>query len=228
MYKYFHKKQQTQQGFTLIEMIVSLGIFAIVITVSVGALLMLIATNNQLQSKQNVMTNLSFALDSMTREIRTGSRYFCDSQANYDSGADKIFKDGINAGGNATNIDEVLGDSVQDCPAGRTNKIHGLAFIEGGDSITGSAASRILYFYDENEKMIYRRVGAGPAQSIISSGIEINQAEFYVTGSAPLNDDPTETDQAMVTIYIEAVEKGVSNPKPYRIQTTVTQRALDI
>jgi len=105
----------SQFGFTLIEMIVSLGLFSIVITISVGALLVLIATNEQLQAEQSVMTNLSFALDSMTREIRTGTNYYCASRPNYSSGGvEAIFDDG--------DSQESLGQNTNDCPTGQRNR----------------------------------------------------------------------------------------------------------
>jgi prepilin-type N-terminal cleavage/methylation domain-containing protein len=75
-----------QAGFTLIEMIVSLGVFSVVVTTAVGAILVLVNTNLQLQSEQSVMTNLSFALDTMTREMRTGFKYFCDARPGTNSG----------------------------------------------------------------------------------------------------------------------------------------------
>ena len=83
------KKSQNQNlGFTLVEMIVS-RYFSIVVTTAVGAMLVLISTNQQLQSEQNVMTNLSFALDTMTREIRTGYNYYCTTSDTNPSGETK-------------------------------------------------------------------------------------------------------------------------------------------
>lgn len=216
------KDQNHQAGFTLIEMIVSLAVFTTVIGISVGALLILIGTNQQLQAEQSVMTNLSFALDSMTREIRTGEYYYCASSPNI-AGAGNIFNP-------LNDMDSILGESVNDCPNGRTgsNNLHGLAFSEGGDSITGSA-DRILYYHDAADGKIYRRVGDSPAQSIVSSGIFISDADFFVTGSKPLNATGANTEeQAFVTIFIEARDINDPTAKSYKIQTTVTQRTLDI
>lgn len=214
--------RQKKSGFTLIEMIVSLGLFSVVITISVGALLVLVASNEQLQGEQSVMTNLSFALDSMTREIRTGTQYFCDSEPNYNAGPDKIFDDG-------NDIDVILMDSVADCPQGNDNNhtLHGIAFRESGDSITGSD-ERILYFFDADAGQIFRRVGNNDSQSIVSSGIFIEDAQFFVTGSEPFETALTDTVQPSVTIFIEATEVGDPTEKRYQIQTTVTQRILDL
>lgn len=70
--------QKKQKGFTLIELMVSVGLFAVVMTVSVGTLLALIDANRKAQSIKSIMNNLNFALDSMTRTVRTGIDYYCD------------------------------------------------------------------------------------------------------------------------------------------------------
>ncbi len=64
-------------GFTLVEMMVSLSIFAVVMTISGGTLLIMIDVNAKAQALYSASSNLSFALDSMTRELRTGYHYNC-------------------------------------------------------------------------------------------------------------------------------------------------------
>lgn len=211
-----------RSGFTLIEMIVSLGIFAVVITMAIGSLLVLIASNQRIQGEQGVMTNLAFALDSMTREIRTGYNYYCDSFANYSAGGNtNYFTDG--------NSQEVeIGDSTQDCtsiPGG--HQLHGVSFFEGGKSILGTTTTdkRILYFFDNDAKTIKRRVGNNEAQSVISSGLVIESAKFFVTGSEPQS-SAGDFEQPTVTIFIEA--RDATDDETYQLQTTVTQRILDL
>jgi prepilin-type N-terminal cleavage/methylation domain-containing protein len=221
----FSKKQS---GFTLIEMIVSLGVFSIVVTTAVGAMLMLIANNQRLQAEQSVMTNLAFAIDTMTREIRTGYSYYCAERPGYGGSPSPsaIFESG---GSNHEN----LGDTTANCPGGRTggspNTLQGVSFIEGGDSITGSA-SRILYFFDRGAGDIMRKVGNNPPQSIVSSGLHVVDAEFTVTGSETLSALGSDTEQPTVTIFIQAAESPFdpTSSKIYTLQTTVTQRSLDI
>jgi len=216
-----------QSGFTLIEMIVSLGVFSVVATTAVGAMLILISTNQQLQAEQSVMTNLAFALDTMTREIRTGYFYYCDERPNRTSGgSSNIFN-------NSNNHEGIVGTNVRDCSGGRGtgNNLQGVSFYEGGNSITGTAgARRIMYFFDGTDadnKTIMRRVGNQDAQSIVSSGLVIENAEFVVTGSAGL-EGTGNIEQPTVTIYIEARDRNDTNSKRYYLQTTVTQRTLDL
>lgn len=72
-------KKSTIGGFTLVEIIVSLAIFTVVSVVAVGALLKIVSANKKAQSIQNAITNLNFALESISREMRSGSKYYCSS-----------------------------------------------------------------------------------------------------------------------------------------------------
>lgn len=72
------------RGFTLIEMIVAVGIFALVMVLVSGAYLIVVGVNRQAQGIATGIDNLSFALEDMTRNIRTGTDYSCSSQPNVD------------------------------------------------------------------------------------------------------------------------------------------------
>lgn len=63
------------RGYTLLEMIVSVGIFSVVMLIATAAYLTLIHLDRQSRATTDVMSNLSFAIDSMSRAIRTGSNY---------------------------------------------------------------------------------------------------------------------------------------------------------
>lgn len=64
-------------GFTLVEIIVSVGIFALVMLLASGAYIMMIGLNRQAQGIATGIDNVSFALETMTRDIRTGVGYTC-------------------------------------------------------------------------------------------------------------------------------------------------------
>lgn len=67
------------RGFTLIELLVAVGIFTVVMVVSLGALLAVAESDRKAQTLKTITNNLSFALDSMARNIRTGVDYSCGS-----------------------------------------------------------------------------------------------------------------------------------------------------
>ena len=103
-----------------------------------------------------------------------------------------------------------------------------MSFIEGGNSITGGAApSRIAYYFDRDNKTIMRRVGNSSPESIVSKAITINRADFFVTGTEPQS-VAGDTDQPTVTIIIEATDTAEPTTAPFIVQTTITQRELDL
>jgi len=90
-------------GFTLIELIVALGVFMVVMTITLSAFLNIMDIQKKTEAFRKVNDNLNFAMEAMMREIREGKGY---SAADC-SGADFCFtnKDGkavkyqLNGGG---------------------------------------------------------------------------------------------------------------------------------
>ncbi|MFM2381952.1 MAG: hypothetical protein RLZZ76_719 [Candidatus Parcubacteria bacterium] len=202
---YLEKKSPTTapRGFSLIEVLVSLSIFAIVITIAIGALLSLIGANARVQNTQAVMTNISYALDSMTREIRTGTDFFCGPDASL----------------------PVTGNVTRNCPNGG----NAFSFNEGGVSLTeftSNNSRRIGYRLFDNT--IERRLGNGPWETVTAPEITIDALRYIVTGAKRGDGDSYES--PTVTIYVEG-STGDTNDDSYagfNIQTTVVQQLLDI
>jgi prepilin-type N-terminal cleavage/methylation domain-containing protein len=66
------------KGFTLIEVLVSVAIFATVMVIALGALLAMSESDRKAQTLKSVINNLNFSLDAMSRSMRTGINYHCD------------------------------------------------------------------------------------------------------------------------------------------------------
>ena len=82
---------QRARGYTLIETIVAIGLFAIVMLLVTGAYLEMIAIGRQAQAVASASDNLSFALESMARSIRTGHAYKCNGVGDCFPGAGSSF-----------------------------------------------------------------------------------------------------------------------------------------
>lgn len=67
-----------QKGFTLIEILVSVAIFATVMVIALGALLSMSESDRKAQTLKSVINNLNFSLDAMSRAMRTGTNYHCN------------------------------------------------------------------------------------------------------------------------------------------------------
>ena len=70
-----HKKLQLNNGFTLIELMVSVAIFSIVMLMSVSSLFSALDLNRRAQAMKLVVNNLNFALESIGRAVRTGTNF---------------------------------------------------------------------------------------------------------------------------------------------------------
>jgi type II secretory pathway pseudopilin PulG len=190
-----------EKGFSLIEVLVSLSIFIVVITMAIGSLMALIGANARTQNMQTVMTNLSYTLDSMTRELRTGTDYFCSASG--------------------TNLPSA-GSTQQNCapPAGGK----AISFNEGGRSLTGSAASRRVGYRVANGA-IERRLANGNWLPMTAPEVTVESMRIFVTGTSR-----TDTLSPTVTLYIEgyAGDDQDDTQARFDIQTSIVQQLLDI
>lgn len=68
-----------QKGFTLVELMVAISLFAVIMVLSMGSIFSVFNANKKSQTLRAVMDNLNFTLEAMTRTIRFGSNYHCDA-----------------------------------------------------------------------------------------------------------------------------------------------------
>ena len=73
------------KGFTLLEMMVSVSIFTIVMTISIGAILTLNDSLQKAKLMRAAVENVSFALEGMAKKIRTGTILHCSDSEDYES-----------------------------------------------------------------------------------------------------------------------------------------------
>ena len=213
-------------------MIVSLALFATVSTVAVGSLLVLIDNNRELRGEQSLITNVSFALDMMARDIRTGYDYVCQTMSQAQS--NRFYQSPGSGPGNQVTGHAVVNVAISggqgpwnsatpSCSDGWSNlsRQHIISFVEGNSRVAGGQDERRAYILESNDDeniSVLRRNDDESTQSIISESITITDADFIVTGTEP-GAQPT------VTIILEvATDDGAE----FTVQTTVTQRFLDI
>ena len=75
----FRSPVSASRGYTLVELIVAVGLFALIMTLAAGAYLVMISVSRQTQAISIGIDNLAFALETMTRTIRTGTGYSCSA-----------------------------------------------------------------------------------------------------------------------------------------------------
>ena len=73
---------KNEKGFTLLEMIVALGVFAVAALLSTSSLLSLTDAQKKTASLSSAYDNLRFALETIAKDIRTGGDFYCGADSN--------------------------------------------------------------------------------------------------------------------------------------------------
>ncbi len=71
-----------RSGFTLVELLVAMAVFAVVISIATGAFIRALRTQRQLVSFAAANSNISLVLEQIAREMRVGSEFRQDARTN--------------------------------------------------------------------------------------------------------------------------------------------------
>ena len=133
------KSKIKNYGFTLIELIVALGVFMAVMTITLSAFLNIMDIQKKTEAFRKVNDNLNFAMEAIMREIREGKGYISASCSGagfcFTSKDGKAIKYELNAGGYIERK-EATGDWVRMTSDGI--KITNLSFSARGEAAYAS------------------------------------------------------------------------------------------
>ncbi len=192
-----------KRGFTLVELMVSIGIFGVVATISIGTLLVMIDANRKAQSVSTALTNLSFVIDNMTRNIRTGYDYHCSNRTGENP---SLPSSGAN----------------QDCSGADENTI---VFTDGR---TGNRVGFRLY-----GETIQRKVSdtTDPRFArwlpVTNSTVSVEMFRIEVQNTDTYYDDGDTLQPRVLLVVSGVVNEGLESETAFNLQADVTQRVLD-
>lgn len=92
------KAEEKQAGLTLIEVLVSIAIFTIVLTVALGSFVSLIDASSRSRNRSETISSLTFIMNDMARRVRTGYNYDCGADID---NPDNISPDNCKSGDNS-------------------------------------------------------------------------------------------------------------------------------
>ena len=72
-------KNNNKAGFTIIETMIAVSLFLIVVVIGIGSLLNTTSLNRKSQNTRSIMDNLSFIMEDMSKNLRTGYDYHCSN-----------------------------------------------------------------------------------------------------------------------------------------------------
>ena len=200
--KYLNKKNKFEGGYTLIETMIALTIFLIVVVIGVGALLNAYSVNRKSQDMRSIIDSLSFTMEDMSRNIRTGYNYHC----------------------------LIKGDTVSDIgtPLSCMTNGYGVAF-EYSDGDTANDADQWVY-YISSGKLFRSTTGLADSVQMTPDNVVLQADDstynFSVLGSD--KDSNNDKQQPFIIIRLVGTITSNGNSTPFSLQTTVSQRLNDI
>lgn len=154
-----NKDKKIISGFTLIEVMVSVGIFALVVLVSMTAVLSIVDANKKAQALDDVINNMNFSLESMVRDLRTGYEYTCSS--------------------------DTTPNSISGCPSDAVNKVTFYSTISSQES-GGNTLCIVTYSLDDSNpksQAIKKSDSCGANGNLTSSNINVKRFDLYVSNN---------------------------------------------
>lgn len=195
----FDIRYSARRGFTLIEMIVSLGLFTVILFVATSAFLTIVSVDRKSRVVRIATDNMNLALEDMSRRIKTGAQYYCG---------------GIDGGGTA---DCPLGDTSIFFTAQDLSRLHYHSAV-GVECGVG---------YRDTQGCILRADLA--PMPVTSPEINITSLKYIVSGSTPFLSGDKKQPMVVVVIdgEIESDTQNPAQKSAFKLQTTITQRVYD-
>jgi type II secretory pathway pseudopilin PulG len=202
-----NKNNKKNTGYTIIETMIAISLFIIIVMAGMGALLNANLLHKKSQSMRSIIDNLNFVMEDMSKNLRTGYSYYCII------GSDTL-----------SNVNTTKGG--QNC--------WGIAF-EYQDGTVDPNDQWVYYIGPDTsipDSMAIWKSTAGPynASSFIKLTpnevvIDVAKSSFSVIGAEP---PPGDLQQPFVTIKLVGSITSNNVVSPFTLQTSVSQRQIDI
>lgn len=202
------------RGFTLIELMVAVALFAVVMIISITSLTSVINADRKAQSVQSAVNSLDFALDDLVRTVRTGTDFHCSALGSY------------------SNVSQPSGDN--DCFPYNSSPYLAVLAHQGDD-----AGNTVVYQWSANCDGRADYVVNGVAHGCIEKSndaaapnsfkpltppdVSVDDMQVFMTGSASA-DGLQPRAFILVTAHVNLVNGGKTT---LHLQTSITQRVYD-
>ncbi len=189
-----------KSGFSLVEMLVAIGIFMTIMTIAVTSLISIMGANKKAQAIKSTVDSVTFALEYVSRDMRIGTNYTCGTP-------DVIGKSDCIGGSNSVKYVNSSNEPIQ------------YTF-----STTTTGTSRLT-----KTKLPPNCSGTDCTVDLISadSDVHIDNFTFYVIGSDH-ELDATQANRTQPRVIVTAsgfiTAKGSANTT-FNLQTNISQRA---
>lgn len=197
-------------GYTIIETMISVAIFLVIIEFGMGSLLGANSLHRKSKDMRGVMDSLSFIMDDISRNLRTGSNYQCFSKTSGVIPTPSTLDD-------PKSCQDGLGLAFESDAGDHNNTFNDqVVYYIGGGKIWKSTDGAQNFF------ALTPEYADGTAKVVIDT-----VSGFSVLG-AESPGDTSNRQQPFVTIRFAGTITSKNITTPFSLQTSVSQRLVDI
>jgi type II secretory pathway pseudopilin PulG len=203
-------KNNRKAGYTIIETMISISLFIVIVMTGMSALLNANLLHQKSRDMRSIMDNLSFIMEDMSTNLRTGYNYRCYSVDDTDIAA--------------TNI-----SVPRSCESGGW----GISFEQQNGVLDDDPDPAITDYHDEDQWAYYVRNNGIFRSSAVDglnfmrltpNEVSIDTENSYFSISGAESDDDL---QPSVTIKLVGTVTSKGVVTPFSLKTSVSQRVLD-
>jgi len=198
-------KNNRQNGYTIIETMIAVSVFLVVAMYGMDSLLSANLLHQKSADMRSIMDNLSFIMEDMSRNLRTGSNYHCSF---------------------GPDTPQASGGTALSSPSG--GNCWGVAF-EPSDGDPATLADQWFYNVSLDNKLwkTTRLESLSDYVQLTPEEVSINSVSgFTVLGAEPSTTGDTQ--EPLVTIRLVGTITFKNVVTPFSLQTSVSQRLIDI
>lgn len=195
----------TVAGYTIIELIVAVSLFVVVALISSSAFLGVVSSNRKTLAVRTAMDNLNSAIESMSRDMKTGFLYHCETSWP-PGGAISVTSDCGLGGGGYLAFEKQGGDPTTDSDQ--------IVYQLGSTDSNCPSAQQICKSIDGGTSFF--AVTAPPPE------LQVTGLSFRVFGSSDLD-----LKQPRIVIVILGYAGANGSQSTFDIETTISQRNPD-
>jgi len=193
----------TTNGFTLIELIVALGIFSTLVIGIAGVTIQLVQAQRKAANIQTVVDNIRFGLELMSREMRTGLNF------------NQTTPPPLGCSGS------IAGTEIRFISFNQGNAQFRVYYLKDTDG--DGRGNTIMRIATPNTAILPTCAMAEP---LTSEDIIVDNLSFDIFGSSPGANDGQP--RITISLNLRSKDNSIRNQTSMKLQTSVTQRIRDI
>jgi prepilin-type N-terminal cleavage/methylation domain-containing protein len=204
---------RASKGYTIIETMIAISIFLILIMTGMTTLMNAFSLHKKSQNMRSEIDNLSFIMEDISRNLRTGTKFYCLNDYDSDSFATSDINQRKSSPVDGSNVRQLC---------------WGIAFEAAGGGLGGE--DQWVYYIDGNGAI--QKATMGPYTDpfnftqLTPNDVKLNPVSgFYIFGAESTGSGDSQQPFIKIILAGKVTERGIESP--FSLETVVSSRIID-